>query len=118
MPFPPFIQLDAPLSTNEMYLETPSHTHFLRSSASPQRTRKSWYTRGACAKLTEPCAPVAQGIEQRFPKPRVGGSNPSRRTLVCLQSAEVGMITAPSSARRESAETGSRNEIWFKAIFG
>jgi hypothetical protein len=24
-------------------------------------------------------APVAQGIEQRFPKPRVGGSNPSRR---------------------------------------
>ena len=25
-------------------------------------------------------APVAQGIEQRFPKPRVGGSNPSRRT--------------------------------------
>jgi hypothetical protein len=29
-------------------------------------------------------APVAQGIEQRFPKPRVGGSNPSRRTLIFL----------------------------------
>jgi hypothetical protein len=27
-------------------------------------------------------APVAQGIEQRFPKPRVGGSNPSRRAFV------------------------------------
>src|SRR5918997_3490494 len=28
----------------------------------------------------ERLAPVAQGIEQWFPKPRVGGSNPSRRT--------------------------------------
>ena len=28
-------------------------------------------------------APVAQGIEQRFPKPRVGGSNPSRRAYFC-----------------------------------
>jgi hypothetical protein len=29
--------------------------------------------------MPKPNAPVAQGIEQRFPKPRVGGSNPSRR---------------------------------------
>lgn len=34
-------------------------------------------------------APVAQGIEQRFPKPRVGGSNPSRRTPKGLYLSEI-----------------------------
>jgi hypothetical protein len=34
---------------------------------------------GDCALNCWRFAPVAQGIEQRFPKPRVGGSNPSRR---------------------------------------
>ena len=33
------------------------------------------------------CAPVAQGIERRFPKPCVGGSNPlgsAKQTAVCF----------------------------------
>src|SRR5215212_7186968 len=36
--------------------------------------------RSSRLRIPKPNAPVAQGIEQRFPKPRVGGSNPSRRT--------------------------------------
>ena len=32
--------------------------------------------------LRSKSAPVAQGIEQRLPKPRVGGSNPPRRTIL------------------------------------
>ena len=34
----------------------------------------------ALAKLVRQWAPVAQWTEQRFPKPRVGGSIPSGRT--------------------------------------
>lgn len=33
-------------------------------------------------KIERLCASVAQGIEQRFPVPRVGGSNPSRRVTI------------------------------------
>ncbi len=34
------------------------------------------------ASRIEPRAPVAQWIEQRFPKPRVGGSSPSRGATI------------------------------------
>src|SRR5918994_226573 len=47
----------------------------------PPTDRKNAGRRGGPELNYPRLAPVAQGIEQRFPKPRVGGSNPSRRTL-------------------------------------
>jgi hypothetical protein len=35
------------------------------------------------------CAPVAQGTEQRFPKPRVGGSSPSGGTSPCTAASNT-----------------------------
>ena len=56
-------------------------TMLIHASYEPSRwSVKRWYMRESWVKLITPRAPVAQGIEQRFPKPRVGGSNPSRRT--------------------------------------
>src|SRR5918994_911397 len=46
----------------------------------PPTDRKNAGRRGGPELNYPRLAPVAQGIEQRFPKPRVGGSNPSRRT--------------------------------------
>ena len=43
-------------------------------------------------------APVAQGIEQRFPKPRVGGSNPSRRAPEDTANREKAKISGFASA--------------------
>ncbi len=38
----------------------------------------------------EKYAPVAQGIEQRFPVPRVGGSNPSRCAFFVITLSQRG----------------------------
>ena len=44
----------------------------------------------------EPFAPVAQGIEHRFPKPRVAGSNPARRTFFSMPQTWLSVFSRPS----------------------
>ncbi len=41
------------------------------------------------------CAPVAQGIERRFPKPCVGGSNPlGSASLKPLENVDISVLSA------------------------
>ena len=56
------------------------------------------------------CAPVAQGTERRPSKPRVGGSNPPRRTLASLSGGErpPRRVQTPSAASRRSAPSCER----------
>ena len=55
------------------------------------------------------CMPVAQGIEQRFPVPYVGGSNPSRPLLLSSGNLQTtSLLSLPSLLCRQLVKGGTK----------